>query len=140
MEIERVNIHFIGMFSEKKDAVPIIFMHGWPSSFVEFLPMAEVIRNKYKIADLPYHVIVASLPGYTLSNPLPTDKDWSPHDTARVMDTLMSNLGFEKYIAHGGDFGSKIATHLSLDYEKCVGAHCKTVNQYKCDVDILILY
>ncbi|KAF2259527.1 epoxide hydrolase-like protein [Lojkania enalia] len=123
MTIEDLTIHFVGLFSEKKDAVPIVFMHGWPGSFIEFLPVAELIRKKYTPASQPYHIIIASLPGYTLSSSGPLDKDWTLQDTARIINTLMNNLGFEKYIAQGGDVGSFVSTILSATYDSCVGIH-----------------
>lgn len=106
-------------------------MHGWPGSFVEFLPMAELVQRKYKPVDRPYHLIIVSLPGYPRSEGLPTDKDWKMEDSARLIDRLMSNLGFEKYIAHGGDVGSFIAGLLSRNYDKCIGSHRKFTSVYK---------
>ncbi|PVI04035.1 epoxide hydrolase-like protein [Periconia macrospinosa] len=123
MEIDGVNVHFIGLFSNKQNAAPIVFMHGWPGSFIEFLPMANLVRSKYQPDDQPYHFIIASLPGYPLSEGLPSDKDWELTETARIIDKLMSNLGFDKYIAQGGDVGSMVAGLLSLKYENCVGSH-----------------
>jgi len=125
MQIEDIDLHFVALFSEKKDAVPIIFMHGWPGSFVEFLPMCELIRNKYAAKDLPYHIIVPSLPGYTLSAKTPLDKDWSLQDSTRVLDQLMKNLGFGKYIAQGGDVGSFVGMAMAVTSDSCVALHCK---------------
>lgn len=125
MEIEGLTVHFVALFSEKKDAVPILFMHGWPGSFIEFLPMCGLVREKYSSKDLPYHIIVPSLPGYTLSSGGPLDRDWTTEDATRVMDRLMKNLGFEKYLAQGGDIGSIVGTQLALGYDACVGVHCK---------------
>jgi microsomal epoxide hydrolase len=125
MTIEDVDVHFIALFSEKKDAVPIIFMHGWPGSFIEFLPLCELLRKKYDAKDLPYHVIVPSLPGYTLSSKTPQGKDWSMQDSARLLDQLMKNLGFGKYIAQGGDVGCFLAMIMALTYDSCVSIHCK---------------
>jgi microsomal epoxide hydrolase len=125
MNIESIDLHFIAIFSEKKDAVPIVFMHGWPGSFVEFLPMLALIKEQYSKKDLPYHIIVPSLPGYTLSAGLPTDKNWTMEDSARVINTLMTNLGFEKYLAQGGDVGSFEARILAQTQDECVGIHCK---------------
>lgn len=123
MSIEGLTVHFIGLFSEQKDAIPIIFMHGWPGSFIEFLPMCTLLRQKYSKADLPYHVIVPSLPGYTLSSGGPLDRDWTVPDTARVLDQLMKNLGFNKYLAQGGDVGSFVGTVMSTTFDSCVGVH-----------------
>ena len=123
MDIDDVNVHFVALFSEKKDATPIVFLHGWPGSFIEFLPMASLIKDKYNTADQPYHIIIASLPGYPGSSVLPLDKDYKVHDTARVINTLMKNLGFDKYIAQGGDIGSIVSRILSDTYEECIGIH-----------------
>ncbi|KAF2680972.1 epoxide hydrolase 1 [Lentithecium fluviatile CBS 122367] len=123
MKIGDVDVHFVALFSEKKDAVPIIFMHGWPGSFIEFLPMCELIRKKYDAKDLSSHIIVPSVPGYTLSSGLPVDKDWTLQDSARVLDQLMQNLGFSKYIAQGGDIGCFLAITMSLTYDSCTAIH-----------------
>lgn len=126
MEIDGINTHFIGHFSKKKDAIPIVFLHGWPGSFLEFIPMLEIIRKKWDNRDLPYHIIVPSLPGFTLSaETQPIDRDWTVYDTAKIINQLMLNLGFKKYLAQGGDVGSFEAQHLAKEYEGCVGVHCK---------------
>lgn len=123
MQIDEIDCHFIGLFSKQKDAIPIIFMHGWPGSFIEFLPMLEVIEKQYEKKDLPYHIIVPSLPGYTLSSGPPPDKNWTMEDSARIMHKLMTNLGFEKYIAQGGDVGSFEAQLMAKNEDACVGIH-----------------
>jgi microsomal epoxide hydrolase len=125
MQIDDIDLHFIALFSEKKDAVPILFMHGWPGSFIEFLSMVELIRKQYEKKDLPYHIIVPSLPGYTLSAELPTDKNWTMEASAVIMHKLMTNLGFDKYLAQGGDIGSFEARLLAQDYDACIGIHRK---------------
>ncbi|CAO2658070.1 Nn.00g073300.m01.CDS01 [Neocucurbitaria sp. VM-36] len=123
MQIEDIDVHFVALFSEKKDAIPLVFMHGWPGSFIEFLPMLELIKERYSAKDLPYHIIVPSLPGYTLSSSGPADKNWTMEDTARIIHQLMLNLGFDKYIAQGGDIGSFEARILAQEYDACVGIH-----------------
>ncbi|KAF2173377.1 hypothetical protein M409DRAFT_61817 [Zasmidium cellare ATCC 36951] len=57
------DIHFIALFSERDDAVPILMLHGWPGSFMEFVPIFRLLKQKYTPTDLPYHIIVPSLPG-----------------------------------------------------------------------------
>ncbi|CAI9627151.1 unnamed protein product [Alternaria burnsii] len=123
MQIEDVDLHFVAVFSEKKDAIPIIFMHGWPGSFIEFLPMLTLVKEKYPAKDLPYHLIVPSLPGYTLSTVQSTDKEWKLEDTSRVLNQLMLNLGFDKYLAQGGDVGSFTSQQMNRSYDSCVGMH-----------------
>jgi microsomal epoxide hydrolase len=125
---EVYNVHFVALFSRRKDAVPIAFFHGWPGSFLEFLPMMDIIRNKYSSEDLPYHIIVPSLVGYTLSSGPPTNKDFTSQDLSRVNDKLMKELGFgDGYIAQGGDVGSGVTRILAMSSESCKAAH---VNMY----------
>lgn len=70
-------------------------------------------------------MIIVSLPGYPVIEGLPTNKDWELEDSARLIDKLMSNFGFEEYFAQGGDAGSLIASILSPGYDRCVGIHRK---------------
>ncbi|OAK97864.1 alpha/beta-hydrolase [Phaeosphaeriaceae sp. SRC1lsM3a] len=123
MQVDEIDLHFVALFSEKKDAIPIVFMHGWPGSFIEFLPMVDIIRKQYEKKNLPYHIIVPSLPGYTLSAGLPTDKNWTMEESAKIIHKSLRNLGFEQYLAQGGDVGSFEARILAHDYEECVGIH-----------------
>jgi microsomal epoxide hydrolase len=123
MAINGVDLHFVALFSEKQDAVPIQFLHGWPGSFIEFLPMLDNIRKQYPDAKtLPYHIIVPSLPGYPLS-PRPTDREFTMEESSAVLNQLMVNLGFSKYIAQGGDVGSFNARLSAMNHDECVGIH-----------------
>lgn len=116
------DIHFVALFSEKKDAIPIVLCHGWPGSFLEFLPMFDILRKRHSPADLPYHLVVPSLPGYTFSSPPPLNKDFGIHDVARLFDKLMVSLGFGNgYVAQGGDIGSKVARVMCAEHEACKG-------------------
>lgn len=91
-------------------------------SFQEFLPLLKLFREEFTPANLPYHLIVPSLPGYTLSSGPPVDKNFDTKDIARVVDQLMKDLGFEGgYVAQGGDIGSRIGRVLGVDYDSCKG-------------------
>lgn len=117
-------IHFIALFSKKADAAPLLFMHGWPGSFLEFLGTLDVLKKKYKPEDLPFHVIVPSLPGYGYSSGPPTDKNFDMQGIARVMDKLMVGLGFgDGYIAQGGDIGSFVSRVLGATAPSCKAVH-----------------
>ncbi|OCL14061.1 alpha/beta-hydrolase [Glonium stellatum] len=117
-------IHFAALFSEKKDAIPVAFFHGWPGNFLEFLPMLSLLKQKYSPENLPYHIIVPSLPGYTLSSGPPLDRDFTTEDASRIMNKLMVALGFGSgYIAQGGDVGSFVARTLSREYSECKAVH-----------------
>ncbi|GAB7351144.1 hypothetical protein MBLNU459_g1599t1 [Dothideomycetes sp. NU459] len=118
------NVHFVALFSQREDAIPIAFYHGWPGSFLEFLPMMNVIRKQYSAADLPYHIIAPSLPGYAFSSGPPTDKDFNMTDMPRIMHKLMMDLGFAGgYIAQGGDLGSMVARVSAVQYSECKAFH-----------------
>lgn len=117
------DIHFAALFSEKPDAVPITFLHGWPGSHLEFLGMMEVFKRQYKPEELPYHIIVPSLPGWTLSNGPPTDRNFTTEDQARVINQLMVGLfGQTGYVAQGGDIGSYVCRVLHT-YPTCKAIH-----------------
>lgn len=119
-----LNVHFAALFSKKKDAVPVIFMHGWPGSFLEFLPMLELLRTKYTAETLPFHAVIPSLPGYGLSSGPPTDRNFTPTDAARVLNQLMIDLGFGGgYVAQGGDVGYFLARKMSVAHDECKAFH-----------------
>lgn len=119
-------LHFAALFSRNKDAVPVIFMHGWPGSFCEFLPMLDLLRTKYTADTLPFHAIVPSLPGYGLSSGPPVDRDFTAKDAALLMNRLMVSLGFGGgYVAQGGDIGYFLARRMSAEYDECKAFHGK---------------
>ncbi|BCS02958.1 epoxide hydrolase [Aspergillus luchuensis] len=123
-DIEGLTIHFVALFSERKDAIPIVLLHGWPGSFLEFLPALDSIRAKYSPETLPYHIVIPSLPGFTFSSGPPLDANFTGVDTARVINKVMLNLGFEDgYVAQGGDIGSRIGRILAVDHESCKAVH-----------------
>ncbi|KAF5565914.1 microsomal epoxide hydrolase [Fusarium napiforme] len=117
-------IHFTGLFSSKPDAVPVVMLHGWPGSFLEFLKILSILKERYTPETLPYHVIVPSLPGYAFSDKPPLDKDFGIRDVSRIVNSLMVQLGFGGgYIAQGGDIGSRISRVLAASYDECKAAH-----------------
>ncbi|KAM0712400.1 hypothetical protein Q7P37_011496 [Cladosporium fusiforme] len=119
-----VDVQFLALFSEKPDAVPVAFFHGWPGSICEFLDILELLRKRYSPADLPYHVIVPSLPGYAYSSGPPEDDDYGIDLAAEAMSRLMTGLGFGSgYLAHGGDLGSFISRYLAVNDNACKGMH-----------------
>ncbi|KAF4780025.1 epoxide hydrolase [Colletotrichum scovillei] len=123
-DLGTVDVHFAALFSNKKDATPVIFMHGWPGSFLEFFPMIDLLVSKYNPDTLPYHVIVPSLPGYGLSaGSIPLEKETQQEAVARSLHQLMLDLGFGSgYAAQGGDVGSFMARIMS-GYKECKAFH-----------------
>ncbi|XHG09608.1 hypothetical protein AWENTII_012655 [Aspergillus wentii] len=124
--VENIKVHFTGLFSEKENAVPILLLHGWPGSILEFLPLLQLFKDEFTPETLPYHFIVPSLPGYFLSSGPPVDKDFTTQDIARVVDQLMKDLGFERgYVTQGGDIGSRVSRILGVDHDSCKAVHCE---------------
>lgn len=122
------DIHFMAFFSNKADAVPILLLHGWPGSPLEFLGVLDVLRTKYTPENLPFHVIVPSLPGYAYSSGPPLDQNFNTEGIARVMDRLMVGLGFGAgYVTQGGDIGSFVSRVLAVTADSCKAAHCKCI-------------
>jgi microsomal epoxide hydrolase len=121
----KFDVHFAALFSAKKDAIPIAFFHGWPGSFLEFLPLMDLIRKQYTPDTLPYHIIAPSLPGYAMSSDPPLHKDWKVGDTSRIMHKLLVSLGFGSpgYLVQGGDIGSFVSRHIAGTYAECKGMH-----------------
>jgi len=85
----------------------------------------DVLRKKYSASDLPYNVIVPSLPGYGLSEGPSLDRQWSIQDASALIDKLMVGLGLKGYVAQGGDIGSYMSRILSVESEHCKAVHRK---------------
>ncbi|KAF2801503.1 alpha/beta-hydrolase [Mytilinidion resinicola] len=117
------NLHFVALFSKRANAIPIVFLHGWPGSFLEFLPMLEVVRGQYSEETLPYHVIVPSLPGFVFSDAPPADRGFGAEDVARIVNAGVKLLGLEAYMVQGGDIGSRVARISAVKYPEVKAAH-----------------
>ncbi|KAF4955648.1 hypothetical protein FSARC_11796 [Fusarium sarcochroum] len=116
--IEDLKIHFIHQRSKNPNAIPLLLLHGWPGSFLEVLPIIKPLTERATTSsgeDVSFDIIVPSLPGYAFSQaPAP---DWTVLDTARVFNTLMTDvLGYETFAVNGTDWGSGIAYALYEQY------------------------
>lgn len=125
-EIDRVDIHFIHQRSSVPDARPLILTHGWPGSTVEFQrviePLTEPQLHGGEAADA-FHVIAPSLPGFGFSGK-PTETGWGVEKIADVWAALMDRLGYEHYLAQGGDWGSAITAALGRRHPD----HCDAIH------------
>ncbi len=124
--IDGANIHFLHVRSPEPDATPLILTHGWPGSIVEFIEVIEPLTNPRAHGGDPadaFHVIVPSLPGYGFSGPT-TEGGWTPKRIAGAWATLMGRLGYDRYGAQGGDWGSGVSRHLGIvDADHVIGVH-----------------
>jgi pimeloyl-ACP methyl ester carboxylesterase len=115
-DIDGLDIHFIHVRSKHENALPLIVTHGWPGSIVEQLkiidPLTNPTANGASAADA-FHVVIPSLPGYGFSGK-PTAPGWNPARIARAWVVLMKRLGYTKFVAQGGDWGSVISEVMAL--------------------------
>ncbi len=115
-EIDGQQIHFVHVPSAEPDATPLLLVHTYPGSFVDFLDMIGPLTDPVAHGGRPedaFSVVVPSIPGFGFSVPL-VDAGWTSARTARAFDTLMRRLGYESYGAHGSDKGAIIARELGL--------------------------
>ena len=114
--IDGLDIHFIHVKSKEKNALPIIITHGWPGSFIEQMKVIDPLTNPAKYgasAADAFDVVIPSLPGYGFSGK-PTSPGWNPVRIAKAWTTLMKNLGYDKFVAQGGDWGNAVTENMAL--------------------------
>jgi pimeloyl-ACP methyl ester carboxylesterase len=115
-EVDGVDIHFIHGRSEHEDALPLIITHGWPGSVVEMLdvigPLTDPTAHGGSGEDA-FHVVVPSLPGYGFSAE-PTEVGWDPGHVAQAWAELMKRLGYDRYVAQGGDVGAAVTDTMAI--------------------------
>jgi pimeloyl-ACP methyl ester carboxylesterase len=109
-EIDGVEIHFIHVRSRHENALPLIMTHGWPGSVLELLetvgPLTDPTAHGGS-AEEAFHLVLPSLPGYAFSSE-PTELGWESGRIARAWATLMTRLGYTRYVAQGGDVGAAV--------------------------------
>jgi pimeloyl-ACP methyl ester carboxylesterase len=113
--IDNVDIHFIHVRSRHPNALPIIITHGWPGSVIEQLkligPLTDPTAHGGRAEDA-FDVVIPSLPGYGFSS-RPTGTGWDPDRIARVWAELMKRLGYTRYFAQGGDWGTPVSSAMA---------------------------
>lgn len=125
-KINNLNIHFIKENGSGTNPKPLLLMHGWPGSIIEFFKIIDQLAHPEKYGgnkEEGLTVIVPSLPGYGFSDA--PKKPLGPRKIAKILNQLMTkNLKYKSYIAQGGDWGATIANWLALDHSK----HCKAIH------------
>jgi pimeloyl-ACP methyl ester carboxylesterase len=124
--IDGQRVHFLHVRSPEPDATPLVLTHGWPGSVVEFLdvvgPLTDPRAHGGDPADA-FHLVMPAIPGYGFSGPV-TERGWNLRRVAKAWAVLMDRLGYERYGAQGGDWGSGISRDLGVvDAEHVVGVH-----------------
>jgi pimeloyl-ACP methyl ester carboxylesterase len=115
-EIDGLDIHFMHIKSKHANAMPIIITHGWPGSVVEQMKLIEPLTNPTEYggkAEDAFDVVIPSMPGYGFSGK-PSATGWGPERIARAWAILMKRLGYNRYIAQGGDWGALVTDQLAV--------------------------
>jgi epoxide hydrolase len=124
-DIDGLKLHAMTRRSSHHNALPLMLLHGWPSSFLEFLDLYDPLCEPAK-GDAAFHVVTPSLPGYGFST---TKPGISPQRIAPLLVTLMERLGYERFVVHGGDWGSLIATEICRQFpDRVIGLHLNLIN------------
>ncbi|WP_203686195.1 epoxide hydrolase family protein [Phytomonospora endophytica] len=125
-EIDGATVHFLHVRSPEPDATPLILTHGWPGSIVEFLDVIGPLSDPraHGGTDAPaFHLVIPSIPGFGPSGPT-RERGWSNARVAGAFAELMSRLGYERYGAQGGDWGSGISQLLAVTApDAVIGVH-----------------
>lgn len=124
--IDGVDVHFLHVRSPEPNATPLLMLHGWPGSFLEFLDMIGPLSDPRAHGGDPedaFHLVIPSLPGHGFSS-VPAGPGWNHGKIAGAMVELMHRLGDDRYGVQGGDAGSFIAPLAGrLDPERVIGVH-----------------
>lgn len=126
-EIDGLDIHFMHIKSPRSDAKPMIMTHGWPGSILEFMDVIEPLTNPSDNDAPAFHLVLPSLPGYGFSGK-PSETGWGAERTAKAWDVLMVRLGYDRYFAQGGDWGSLVTCAIGVqDRGHCSALHVNLV-------------
>jgi len=125
-DIDGQNIHAVHVRSPHPDATPLLLLHGWPGSFLEFEaligPLTDPVAHGGDAADA-FDVVIPSLPGFGFSTPL-VGATWGTGEMAAAMLELMTRLGYERFVVQGGDVGAGVAPETArLAPERVIGVH-----------------
>jgi pimeloyl-ACP methyl ester carboxylesterase len=126
IELDGVDIHFLHIRSKHAGARPLIMTHGWPGSVLEFMEVIEPLTNPADPADA-FHLVIPSLPGFGFSGK-PTETGWSITKIATAWNDLMLALGYDRYFAQGGDWGSGVTLEIARqNLGACAAVHSNMV-------------
>ena len=119
-DVDGQRLHLLHARSSNADAIPLLLVHGWPGSVLEFLDVVAPLSEDF-------HVVAPSLPGFTFSGET-TERGWHPRRIAGAFAEVMVRLGYDRYGLQGGDWGSLVCANVAdLHPERAVGLHLNMV-------------
>jgi pimeloyl-ACP methyl ester carboxylesterase len=137
-EIDGIDIHFIHVRSQHENELPIINTHGWPGSVIELLKIIDPLTNPTAhggTAEDAFHDEIPSMPGYGFSGK-PTATGWDATKIASTWNVLMKRLGYDRYVAQGGDWGALIVDLMGLQAPpELLGIHTNMAGAVPPDID-----
>jgi pimeloyl-ACP methyl ester carboxylesterase len=139
--IEGQNLHFLHLRSPESNATPLMLIHGWPGSVVEFLDVIGPLSNPRAHGGDPadaFNLVIPSIPGHGFSRPL-SGSGWTHHRIAKTFTELMSRLKYQRYGVQGGDAGAFIAPEMGrIDPAHIIGVHVNALVQIPTVLQIMV--
>ncbi len=114
-----IPLHFVHHTSDRLDAIPLLFVHGWPGSFLEVEHLVGPLTNPPDSSLPAFHVVAPSIPGYGFS-PAPRRPGFGYRQAGAAFHALMLKLGYKKYVFQGGDAGDFINRYAAVDFPDSV--------------------
>jgi pimeloyl-ACP methyl ester carboxylesterase len=140
--IDGLDIHFIHVRSKHEDALPLLVSHGWPGSVIEQLKIIDPLTNPTAhgaSASDAFHLVIPSMPGYGYSGK-PSTTGWGPERIARAWVELMKRLGYDRYVASGGDWGGQIVDLMAAQAPPgLIGIHTNFPGAVRDDVTVAVV-
>ncbi|PSN65049.1 alpha/beta-hydrolase [Corynespora cassiicola Philippines] len=112
---EPVPLHYVHHTSPREDAIPMLFIHGWPGSFLEVGPIIDLLTNPPNNSLPAFHVVAPSIPGFGFS-PAPIRAGFGTREAGHAFHSLMMQLNYTRYVINGGDLGAFVLRHQAASY------------------------
>ncbi|KAF2993607.1 hypothetical protein E8E13_001566 [Curvularia kusanoi] len=122
-----LDIHFVWQENQNPNAIPLLFVHGWPGSFIEVTKLLPLLKERERNGGPAFHVVAPSLPNFGFSSRV-AKPGFALSQYAETCHRLMQQLGYDKYVTQGGDWGFFITRIMGVLYpESVLASHINMV-------------